>query len=150
MIKRGKNHGMRHTKYYYIWNNMKNRCNRPDHPQYESYGGRGIYVCDRWMQGFEYFWEDMGPTYKDGLQIERRDNNDGYTPENCYWATRKQQNANKRTNVYVDTPWGRMIMRDAAKRIGIGETTLRHRIKVGWAHDDLFKSAYELGTRHKK
>ena len=130
-MKRGKNHGMRRTKYYYIWNNMKCRCYRPDYPNYASYGGRGIYICDRWLQGFEFFWEDMGPTYQPGLQIERRDNNDGYTPENCYWATRTEQNRNKRTNHYVNTPWGRMTIRDASRRSGIAERTIGQRAKKG-------------------
>jgi hypothetical protein len=135
---------MRHTKHYYTWNNIKNRCYRPDHKQYHAYGGRGIYMCDRWLAGFEFFWEDMGPTYRDGLQIERRNNDDGYTPENCYWATRAEQNRNKRTNRMVDTPWGTMIMRDAARQAGIRETTLRYRLNVGWPAADLFSK----GRRH--
>jgi hypothetical protein len=88
-------HGKAHTTEYRIWRNMHSRCENPNVAAYKNYGGRGITVCKRWFK-FERFYADMGPRPSPELTVERRDNDAGYTPANCYWATRKQQAANKR------------------------------------------------------
>ncbi len=77
---------------------MRDRCRNPNHPFWEDYGGRGITVCDRWMlrgQGFWNFVEDMGPC-PEGLTLDRKDNDKGYSPDNCRWATPKIQYRNQR------------------------------------------------------
>jgi hypothetical protein len=102
---------------------MKTRCGNPNAINYYLYGGRGIKVCERW-QKFEAFRDDMAPTWKPGLTIERIDNDGDYTPENCCWATRHEQNRNQRNNVMVDTPWGRLHLRDAAAVSGVKYQTL--------------------------
>ena len=93
-------HNMSKTPEYKAWNNMKNRCNNPNNKDYKDYGGRGIKVCDHWLESFENFYSDMGdkPFPKILYSIDRVDNNGDYTPENCKRTTQKQQANNRRNN----------------------------------------------------
>jgi hypothetical protein len=86
---------------WYTWAAMKARCNNPKHPQFGYYGGRGISVCTRWAS-FDNFLADMGKRPSDELSLDRIDVNGPYAPENCRWATVKQQNRNTTRSVYVE------------------------------------------------
>ncbi|HQV54297.1 MAG TPA: hypothetical protein PLX17_02230 [Chitinophagaceae bacterium] len=90
------------TSEYNAWCNMKARCGRPNHPQYPDYGARGIFVCDRWISSFENFILDMGDKPSEKHTLERVDNDKEYSPENCKWDTRPNQNRNRRSNVYIE------------------------------------------------
>jgi len=88
-------HGMSHHELYQTYTGMLARCHDPQQKQYPDYGGRGITVCQRWRDGFENFVEDMGER-PPGRTLDRENNDDGYSPENCRWATPSEQVSNRR------------------------------------------------------
>ncbi len=98
----GTSHGGRRRPEYKVWEAMKHRCQNPANKKFADYGGRGIVVCDRW-QGFASFFEDMGPRPTPRHSIDRVDNNRGYEPSNCRWATASEQRANRRPVDYAAT-----------------------------------------------
>lgn len=116
---------------YSIWTGIKTRCFNPKAKDYPRYGGRGIGMCDRWRDSYTAFEADMLPGYVPGLTIERIQNDSDYAPENCRWATPKEQSRNQRINIYVDTPWGRMLLVEAAERAGLSYFLVWRRHKKG-------------------
>ena len=89
-----KHHGTG-TPIYITWKAIKQRCLNLNNPAYKDYGGRGIKMCNRWLNSFENFFADMGEK-PDGLELDRIDNDGDYEPNNCHWTTTKENNRNKR------------------------------------------------------
>lgn len=90
-------HNMSYSKIYKVWNGMKTRCYNKNFLYYCNYGGRGIKICDEWKNDFSKFYEwAINNGYKEGLTIDRINNDGNYEPNNCRWVTRAEQNRNKR------------------------------------------------------
>lgn len=123
---------------YCCWTGMKTRCNVPSDKMYPQYGGRGIKLCDRWLD-FNSFCEDMGERPSPKHSIDRIDNDGDYCPENCRWATCKEQNTNRRNTHWVEVDGKRMSISDASTYTGIDRNSIYLRISKGLAvnHQDL-------------
>ena len=89
-------HGKTKTKEFKTWDSMKQRCTNPKSDSYKDYGGRGITVCERWMNSFENFLADMGAAPSKSHSIDRINVDGNYEPSNCKWSTAKEQRANQR------------------------------------------------------
>ena len=105
------------NKLYWVWADMIARCTNPNHKAFKNYGGRGIAVCQSWRL-FENFQRDMGARQEGGM-LERKNNDGNYEPDNCRWATRKEQNSNKRNCIYVDCEGERVTLREYCRRKSI-------------------------------
>lgn len=113
------------------WSSMRSRCLLETHPAYDRYGGRGIRVCERW-ESFEAFLEDMGPRPSADHSLDRKDNDGDYTPENCRWATRKQQTRNRRDNRLLTIEGVTKPAATWAEDVGLNYSILKDRIRSGW------------------
>lgn len=120
-------HKLTNTVEFNVWAKMRQRVLNPSDKNWLRYGGRGITVCERWRESFVAFYQDMGPKPK-GYTLDRIDNNGPYSPENCRWATPAEQSRNRKTNLTIDTPEGRMTISEAAERRGMQHQTLSARI----------------------
>lgn len=129
-------HGKRNTRLYNIWIKIKGRCNNPKNEAYENYGGRGIKIFHDWEIDFQSFYDwAIKNGYQDNLSIDRIDNNKGYSPDNCRWATAKIQSRNKRNNRYITAGGETHILEDWAKITGISKKTIHQRLKRGWSEE---------------
>lgn len=123
-------HGMSRTTEYRIWRGMINRCHKETDPAYSRYGGRGIVVCDKWRNSFPDFLEDMGSRPGKRYSLDRIDNDKGYSPENCRWATNKQQSNNRRNNHLITYDGETHTISEWADITGIKQETILNRLNV--------------------
>lgn len=122
-----KSHGSSNTREYAIWSGLKRRCLCPNDPAYANYGGRGITVSPEWETSFETFFADMGKRPV-GATIERKDNNLGYRKDNCIWATRKEQNRNRRDTRRVEHDGELLCVAEWAERLNLPYKVLHARL----------------------
>ena len=135
-----KSHGMAKTPIYALWRGMKTRCLNTRSQFYAEYGGRGITICERWLNSFEAFYEDMGPR-PDGLSLERKNNDLGCNPENCVWATKKDQARNRRGRRMLTVGKDTKSMAEWAEVVSIPVKTLWQRCRLGWSDEDVVTTA---------
>lgn len=153
-------HGMSRTKFYKSWDNMLGRCGRESAVNFDDYGGRGISVCERWQASFDNFYADMYESYRahvtehgdSNTSIDRMNNNLGYTPDNCQWATRSMQSRNRRkrvdsvsgfTGVYWYKPLNKWGAKLSDKHIGYFESK-EAAVKTRQAYQAIHYGSVEL------
>lgn len=133
MIERNYRHGhcsRSPSRTWKSWRAMFARCYNPHHAAYPRYGGNGIGVCPKWFD-FVQFLSDMGER-PDNMTLDRINNFKGYSPQNCRWATRKEQARNMRNNVWIEHRGLRLTQAEWSRRIGVGVTTICWRRQHGW------------------
>jgi len=127
---------------YRCWANMRKRCNSETSKDYINYGGRGITVCDRWSL-FDNFLADMGEKPR-RMTLDRIDNDQGYSPENCRWTTRTEQSRNRRGRHMIE--WqGRVQCTSAwAEELGFGRSLIYDRLRWGWSIERAFTTPVRI------
>lgn len=134
-------HGDSKSKLYHRWEKMIERTCNPRKNNYHNYGGRGIGVCDRW-KSYENFKEDMGPTFREELWLERVNNEQGYSPDNCIWVSPSVNLLNKRNSKRIEFDGKKLTLMEWSKLTGISVQTLGKRFQSGrWS------TAQALGFR---
>jgi len=140
-------HGGTGTRLHKIWLSMKERCNRVKHPWYHAYGGRGIKICEEWDDFSKFRKWAMANGYSNELTIDRIDCNGNYEPNNCRWATMKEQQNNKRNNRIIEYKGEKYTLTQLAEKIGINKTTLKERLNAGWSVDDAVERPVRKRTK---
>lgn len=120
-------HGMSKSKSYKRWTGLIQRVLNPDNKAAKHYSLKGVTVCDRWLS-FENFYADMGEA-PPGCSLDRIDNDGPYSPENCRWATPKEQADNRSSSVWIEFQGERMVLFDWARRLGVRYSTMQRRLK---------------------
>lgn len=128
-IESASKHGLYKHRLYHVWKGMMSRCYKKNDTRYSSYGARGIIVCKRWHY-IANFISDMDPSYRKGLQLDRRNNDADYSPANCRWATISEQQRNKRSNINITIDGTTKTLAEWCSDFGIRYQLAWERIKV--------------------
>lgn len=150
-IAKYKKHNLSRTRIYTILKGMKGRCYNPNNKDYKNYGGRGIRICDSWLDkenGVKNFYNwAINNGYSENLSIDRIDVNGNYCPENCRWLSIKGQSNNRRGNFYIEYKDKRLTAKQWSEITGINSATLIQRIKLGWNIEDVFNIPTDSKTK---
>jgi len=132
----------RYHPLYKTWCNMRNRCYNEKDSSYKNYGARGIKVCDQWLgkEGFASFVKSMGCKPSGNVSLDRIDNNLGYSPENCRWATKIEQNNNRRDNVKIEFKGINETATFWSKKTGLPRKNILQRKRLGWPAEKIFST----------
>jgi len=139
---RPKRHGKTGTSVHNTWLSIKDRCYNVRNGVYRHYGGRGIKVCDRWLESFENFYADMGEKPSAKHSIDRIDNNGNYEPENCRWATAMEQVHNRRPRAFKPSDYlsfngETLLIREWSQKLGLSVKSIRWRLREGWTTEQV-------------
>lgn len=119
------------TPEYVVWNAIKGRCYNKNNKDYKDYGGRGIKVCDRWLECFENFFNDMGKRQDSSYSLDRfPDNNGDYTPENCKWSNSLEQSHNRRNTKRFEYEGSSRLLVDWVLEFGVSYQSAHHYLKA--------------------
>jgi hypothetical protein len=132
VVARSTTHGRSSDPEYSVWARMIGRCENPSATQFARYGARGITVCARWRRSYPAFIADMGRRPSPEHEIDRIDNDRGYGPRNCRWATRREQANNRHNSLWLTVRDRRRTVADWARHVGLRYHTLRLRLRRGW------------------
>ena len=130
-------HGMSKSKEEYAWRHAIERCKNPKNCQFKNYGAKGIEVCERWMK-FENFIEDMGLAPSSNHTLDRIDSNKGYSPENCRWATWKQQQRNRTNNRVLEIDGKKKSLAEWCEIFDFNYERALSRARNGWPVERIF------------
>ena len=144
-----KRHGGVGLKSYDSWKHMIKRCTDPLSKDWARYGGRGVKVCERWLNSYPAFRDDMGEPPA-GLTLDKDKIGDGmlYSPETCCWLSRKEQNRNTRRTIHITHNEQTMCIADWAEQVGLKPGTLAYRIRSGWPIDQALERDLLPGKAH--
>lgn len=142
-----RSHGMSGTLTHRSWCAMKTRCTNPNVPSYADYGGRGIKICEHWINSFENFFADMGERPGLNYSIDRINVNGNYEPSNCRWATTSEQMNNTTRSVYLEHRGLTLSLSEWSRRIGIDVAVLSWRVQQGWSPTDALTRKPRIGLR---
>jgi len=155
--KKNKTHGETNTRLFKIWNGMINRCSNKNNNSYQKYGGRGIIVCEEWHKYIKFRDWALSHGYNDTLTIDRIDVNGNYCPENCRWATNKQQANNRRNTRYFTYKNETHTISEWAEILNINIETLQTRINYKWSMNKIkntpvkkYRARNKTATGYKK
>lgn len=135
-------HGGTLRREYRIWAGIRTRCVNEKDKRYHDYGGRGIVICNRWKDSFENFYADMGPRPSPKHSIDRRNNDGPYSPENCRWATEKEQQMNRSTTFYVSYSGKTQNLNVWSQETGIPHKVIYTRMYRGWSAEKALTTPY--------
>lgn len=126
---------------YNSWTNARRRCEDPDDRYFHLYGGRGIEMCEAWRNDFSAFLRDMGRKPGPSYSIDRIDNDKGYEPGNCRWATAAEQTKNRRVTRWVVLFGETMTLTEACQKFGLSTSRVRQRLRSGCSDEEAFSRA---------
>ena len=133
-------HKKSNTRLYKIYSNMKDRCYNKNNHAYKDYGLRGITICKEWLKDFNTFYEwAINNGYKDNLTIDRKDNNSGYSPDNCRWITRTKQCLNTRNNKFITYNNKTQTLKEWTDELGLSYSKIWKRLHRGWSFERAIK-----------
>lgn len=135
----------RNCRTYRSWAQMNQRCRNPKNDRWKDYGGRGITICDQWLD-FMNFLVDMGER-PEGMQLDRKNNDLGYSPENCRWATRRQQQNNRRDNSIIEFNGERRSATEWSRILGFARGVIQYRLKSGWSAQDIVSTPCQIKSK---